>query len=380
MLPKKLEVDYSHLVLWRSPVATVTLFVQELTALASWTAMEIAAHPVVTQLSLPLVLVYLVLLGLDSSLVHLVNFAVKYVVWWVGLGVLSSIGLGSGMHSGLLFLFPHIFRVVEASQACPSMEFDSFSDMWWNSADGLMKCRHASTPDGGAADFYKVLLRSWYPAILWGAGTAMGEIPPYAVSRAAMLAGGGLPEDMQEELEDIDSSNLWGQMKRAMIRLVERWGFWGILLMSAWPNAAFDLVGIVCGQIGVSFWTFFLATLCGKALIKVAGQVCFFVLLFRRPDVVLHFVEWVLDVSIRPLLPNLFPSREELKSKIDGLILKLQTGKASEEDAPASLVKMGFEWLIFAVVAMFAVSCVNQLAQKRARDVGLVKKNKKQRG
>ncbi len=38
---------------------------------------------------------------------------VKYVVWWVGLGVLSSIGLGTGMHSGLLFLFPHILKVRE---------------------------------------------------------------------------------------------------------------------------------------------------------------------------------------------------------------------------------------------------------------------------
>jgi hypothetical protein len=34
-----------------------------------------------------------------------------YVVWWVGLGVLSSIGLGTGMHSGLLFLFPHMLKV-----------------------------------------------------------------------------------------------------------------------------------------------------------------------------------------------------------------------------------------------------------------------------
>jgi vacuole membrane protein 1 len=33
------------------------------------------------------------------------------VVWWVGLGVLSSIGLGTGMHSGLLFLFPHMLKV-----------------------------------------------------------------------------------------------------------------------------------------------------------------------------------------------------------------------------------------------------------------------------
>ena len=34
-----------------------------------------------------------------------------WAVWWVGLGILSSIGLGTGMHSGLLFLFPHMLKV-----------------------------------------------------------------------------------------------------------------------------------------------------------------------------------------------------------------------------------------------------------------------------
>jgi hypothetical protein len=32
------------------------------------------------------------------------------VVWWLVLGILSSIGLGTGMHSGLLFLFPHMLK------------------------------------------------------------------------------------------------------------------------------------------------------------------------------------------------------------------------------------------------------------------------------
>jgi len=35
----------------------------------------------------------------------------QFMLWWVGLGVLSSIGLGTGMHSGLLFLFPHMLKV-----------------------------------------------------------------------------------------------------------------------------------------------------------------------------------------------------------------------------------------------------------------------------
>ena len=35
----------------------------------------------------------------------------SWAVWWLGLGILSSIGLGTGMHSGLLFLFPHMLKV-----------------------------------------------------------------------------------------------------------------------------------------------------------------------------------------------------------------------------------------------------------------------------
>ena len=38
-----------------------------------------------------------------------------WAVWWVGLGILSSIGLGTGMHSGLLFLFPHMLKVPRSS-------------------------------------------------------------------------------------------------------------------------------------------------------------------------------------------------------------------------------------------------------------------------
>lgn len=45
-----------------------------------------------------------------------------YVTWWLGLGVLSSIGLGTGMHSGLLFLFPHMLKVRQQQQGtCRSM-------------------------------------------------------------------------------------------------------------------------------------------------------------------------------------------------------------------------------------------------------------------
>ena len=31
--------------------------------------------------------------------------------WWILLGVLSSVGFGTGLHSGIMFLFPHLMTV-----------------------------------------------------------------------------------------------------------------------------------------------------------------------------------------------------------------------------------------------------------------------------
>ncbi len=49
------------------------------------------------------------------------------------------------------------------------------------------------------------------------------------------------------------------------------------------PNPLFDLAGITCGHCLVPFWTFFGATLIGKAIIKMHIQVsiAFSIVLFR---------------------------------------------------------------------------------------------------
>lgn len=58
--------------------------------------------------------VYLAVSNVDGpheEIIAEIEINVAFVVWWVGLGVLSSIGLGTGLHSGMLFLFPHILKV-----------------------------------------------------------------------------------------------------------------------------------------------------------------------------------------------------------------------------------------------------------------------------
>lgn len=55
---------------------------------------------------------------------------VAYAGWWLMLGILSSIGLGSGLHSGLLFLFPHFLKVCLAAERCGHTQFDVREDTW----------------------------------------------------------------------------------------------------------------------------------------------------------------------------------------------------------------------------------------------------------
>lgn len=52
-----------------------------------------------------------------------------FVSWWLGLGVLSSIGLGSGLHSGILFLFPHIAKARNPHHAALAQRMCSTSDV-----------------------------------------------------------------------------------------------------------------------------------------------------------------------------------------------------------------------------------------------------------
>ena len=81
-------------------------------------------------------------------------------------------------------------------------------------------------------------------------------------------------------------------------RLVQRVGFFGILAAASIPNPLFDLAGITCGHFLVPFWTFFGATLIGKAVIKMHIQKVFIIFLFSK-----HHVAWLLEIiKVKDLL------------------------------------------------------------------------------
>lgn len=63
--------------------------------------------------------------GNHQALITAIRANLWFVVYWVGLGVLSSVGLGTGLHTFLLYLGPHIASVTLAAYECNSLNFPS---------------------------------------------------------------------------------------------------------------------------------------------------------------------------------------------------------------------------------------------------------------
>lgn len=115
--------------------------------------------------------------------------------------------------------------------------------------------------------------------MLWGLGTALGELPPYFMARTARLAHKpvALPSSARGA-----QATLLDRGKALVQQLVEKVGFFGILACASIPNPLFDLAGLTCGHFLVPFWTFFGATLIGKAIIKMHIQKMFVIVAFNE--------------------------------------------------------------------------------------------------
>eukprot|EP00953_Heterococcus_sp_UTEX-ZZ885_P024563 13433-Heterococcus_DN1.PRE.5 len=101
---------------------------------------------------------------------------ILFIVWWVGLGVLSSVGLGTGMHSGVLFLFPHIMKVCLAAESCGTLDFNSTGNTWLSEDPSLFACPNDVDDDSGSItkpSFVAILLKVYPACVLWGVGTAI---------------------------------------------------------------------------------------------------------------------------------------------------------------------------------------------------------------
>jgi len=112
----------------------------------------------------------------------------------------------------------------------------------------------------------------WPQCFLWGLGTAIGELPPYLVSKAARLAGQRSGEFEAEIEAARASTDVFSRLKLWTMDFTQKHGFVGVLLLAGWPNAAFDMCGMCCGYLLMPFATFFIAVVLGKAVLKVCAH------------------------------------------------------------------------------------------------------------
>eukprot|EP00199_Chlamydomonas_sp_CCMP681_P002152 CAMPEP_0119112770 /NCGR_PEP_ID=MMETSP1180-20130426/41649_1 /TAXON_ID=3052 ORGANISM="Chlamydomonas cf sp, Strain CCMP681" /NCGR_SAMPLE_ID=MMETSP1180 /ASSEMBLY_ACC=CAM_ASM_000741 /LENGTH=424 /DNA_ID=CAMNT_0007100469 /DNA_START=92 /DNA_END=1366 /DNA_ORIENTATION=- len=382
----------SQMTLFRQPLRTLYYFGHFSVNGISNGVRLASKHPITIFVLMPAVAAYLLAKQAQYAphLVTPLEEWFKYVVWWVGLGILSSIGLGTGMHSGLLFLFPHMLKVTLAAETCGHTNFDIHTDTWYSSEPF-----HCGATPMGDVSFWELYCKVAVTSMLWGAGTAVGEVPPYLISYSAAAAG-RKTEALQEMEEKLDVSSkaglitrVMGRMEAWMMRFIKKNGFWGILLLASWPNAAFDLCGLCCGAFMMPFWQFFGATLLGKSVFKVNGQSLFFVALFRRTSRE-ALLRW-LDRLLPHHLPGLArPPAHELRAFIDKSIHKFQvqvTAKAAAHQAgsqwwwqrmaavdrqtlsawaKSAVPDTIAEWwtiLLVMLIGMFVVNCINASAQ-----------------
>lgn len=350
--------EYRKVTLWRSPCRTIYYFTWQL-YLESVTLFDmIMEHKVTMATILSVFLCFVLVLNIDGPQQQYllpVHAKCMWCMWWVGLGILSSVGLGTGLHTFLLYLGPHIANVTIAAWECSSVNFPEppYPDK--------IVC-----PESGpkvAMSVWIIVQKVQLESFMWGAGTAIGELPPYFMARAARLSGADLEDEDLKELQGVkDKSEMswWLRVKLFMYWLVQRGGFMGILLCASIPNPLFDLAGLTCGYMLVSFTTFFAATLLGKAVFKLHLQVLMVILVFTKE----HLLQLEGAVASIPLIGPLL--HKPFVHYMDTQRAKLHSG-SSPAAHDSTLFGVLFKALIIVMISYFIVSIINSLAQQRFR-------------
>lgn len=355
----RLKRERENIKLWIHPILTIKYCVLEMSTLFQIYKRSVLNHKKTLGFIAVLLLTFFTLWyipGKHQVYVELIRKNAFFVIYWIGLGVISSIGLGTGLHTFILYLGPHIASVTLAAYECGSLDFPSPPY-----PDDII-CPDNPTP-GFVPSLWNIMSKVRLESFLWGAGTALGELPPYFMARAARLSGHD-PEDAEDlqEFEELQKKRESGEklsyfekLKLGMERIVERVGFLGILACASVPNPLFDLAGITCGHFLVPFWTFFGATLIGKAVIKMHLQ---------KIVVIVAFNELLLEkaVDLLALIPVIGKKfQEPFKAFLQNQKERLHRGKTTKHKG--NLLQKIFEVFVIGMILYFILSIINSLAQ-----------------
>ncbi|KEG04448.1 conserved Plasmodium protein, unknown function [Plasmodium vinckei vinckei] len=363
---KELYLKRKELNIYYHPLKTTKLFFLELKNIILNVYEQNKKYNKIGLLVISIILLLLKIRHKNAYLNDLIIY-IEAIIWWMALGILSSVGLGCGMHSGVLFLFPHVYFICSTSEYCNSLNFDSRINMW-NSLLPTGNYFECLSKGDGNITLFKLFMKIYPYCFIWGVGTALGELPPYMTSFYASKAK--LYDDDYEEFEkDIKEGkrNIVTAMKKWMIDFIKKYGSISVFLLSCWPNIMFDLCGICCGHFLMPFKNFFIPLVLGKAVVKTIFQAFFLIFIFSNNYKGMQLAILKKMLSILPLhylFPNL--NMANIESFIDENISILKHGKKTQS-------KMSFMFLFniffFLVIIFFFISCINQIAQKYQKNL-----------
>jgi vacuole membrane protein 1 len=357
----------------------------------------------------------------------------SFVLYWIVLGILSSVGVGSGFHTFILYLAPHVLRVAGTAIRLRSVDFSAQIDTYFSiptvydieSIVESLEPRYASnawtlssikTLTSSASDasdtitsldvsIFEIYKKVAWPCFLWGLGTAIGELPPYFMARASSASGNSLAEitnvlTLKKQITDnnnmlstisqeketdrikvkektrkrskssssssssslsivnehaIAHSQLTSiqRMQVIVYDLIQRYGFFAVLVAASVPNPLFDLAGITCGHFQVPFLTFFGATMIGKSLIKVTLQCIFLILAAKKGESFLKtLVGDDADASIEKLLEQSLPSKSssiETKGSLTTVV---------------SIIKSAWKGFLGGMIVFFLLSIISSIGDE----------------
>lgn len=350
------RLERKSFVLWRRPLKTLQYSILETYILLQNLVLRALDRRLAA--GVLIILFAYIMPGPHQKYMQLYRQHISFALYWVFLGLLSSVGFGAGLHTFLLYLGPHIATVTLAAYECQSLEFPipPYPDQKICPVEPYV--RHAP-------NVWNILAKVRMESLLWGFGTALGELPPYFMARASRLSG----RRMEERPESAELS-FFERSKLLLERIVLRIGFLGILLCASVPNPFFDLAGVACGHFLVPFWKFFIATMIGKAFFKATLQ---------QVIVVIAFSDELVNTLITSLgqVPWLGP---KLQSPVQNVLTatKVRMHRHAKEDSftGLNLVAFGFQLFALVIVVIFVVTLLDALAQKHCMRLQELEKGK----
>ena len=187
------------------------------------------------------------------------NYNIGVALIWIVFGIMSSIGLGTGFHTGIIFVLPHMNSIYQTAKECGHVDFEIYGP-------NKFQCvRH----DQLEPPFLDIYLKCFPAVFFWGLGTAIGEVPPYYIARAI---------NNKVQFEAYFKKTKY--FLDLVVYYIKKYSFLTILSLASWPNATFDMCGMACGFYRVSISAFLGATIIGKAFIKAPIQLYLFLTYF----------------------------------------------------------------------------------------------------